>query len=280
MGILISRREVLNNLIRFKDNLLEMRNEDGRSQSEHRGQQQKKKGRIYKVLLNRRTGDMRFAQKISNLEHHFGYAGKQKAGAEDWKEVHLIVEQKLPREVHFEVLDAHDQVIKPADLDPLAWRITKETIAVLNQKGKEVKDLRGEMLPEESILEDLSSIHISAQHDRIEHLPGWVGAMERIEAENILIDKPVGTYLLRDGDKITNAIAFHLAESNFVSVHAYVLTLVEKEKKISDILFLQTDKGWTHYADNTHLEEREYHYYVSPEALLHSFSHLAKFPVS
>jgi hypothetical protein len=281
MGILISRREVLNNLIRFKDNLLEMRNEDGRGGQEHSQKEKKNGGRTYKVLLNRHTGDMRFAQKISNLEHHFGRPGKQKAGAEDWKEIHLFVEQKVPKEaVHFQVLDAQDQVIKPADLDPLAWRIARETVEVLNQKGKEVKSFRGEMLPEESVLADLSSIHLSVQNDRIEHLPGWVGPMERLEAENLLIGKPVGTYLLRDGDGITNAIAFHLAESNFISVHAYLLTIVEKEKKISDILFLQTDKGWTHYDDNTNLKEKEYRYYVSPEELLHTFGHLAIFPVS
>jgi hypothetical protein len=53
----ISRREVLNNLIRFKDNLLEMRGEDRQRRQGEEREEGKGGKRTYKVLLNRRTGD-------------------------------------------------------------------------------------------------------------------------------------------------------------------------------------------------------------------------------
>ncbi len=276
MVIEITRREVLNNLIRFKDNLLEMRG--GGGQQRERDQEKKKGGRTYKVMLNKHTGDMRFAQKISALEHHFAPKERHKGKAEDWKEVHIIVEQSAS-EVHFEVRDAEDHQLKAADLDPLAWRIAKETVDVLNLKAKEIKIHSGEMLPEEETLRDLSSIHLALLKDRIEDLPGWAGSLGRFDAEKVLTRKPIGTYVLREGDEITISASFHLSEVNLLSVHPYIITFVDKEEKISDILLLQTDKGWTFYEDDPNLKDRAYHFHSSPQDLIQSLHHLLKHPL-
>ncbi len=284
----ISRREVLNNLIHFKDNLLEMRGEEGRHQDQgEEREEEKKEGkmgeRTYKVLLNRKTGDMRFAQKISALEHRIARKGTKKESAEDWKEIHIVVQQKSARDVpHFEVRDTHNHSLKlkPSDLDPLAWRIASETLDILNKKAKEVKG-HPEMLPEEAVLQDLSSIRLSPQKEQIEDLPGWMGSMSRIAAEEKLMRKPVGTYLLREGDEITISMAFHFSEENFLSIHPYVLTVVEKDQKISEFLLLQTDQGWTFYHDDPNLKDREiYRYYPSAQALLRSLNQIAKHPIS
>lgn len=273
----ISRREVLNNLIRFKDNLLEMREEERQRRGVGEGEQERK----YKVLLNRRTGDMRFAQKISALEHHIARRGAKKEAPEDWKEVQIIVYQKNPKEpAHFEVRDTHNHVLKAADVDPLAWRIANETIDVLNHKAKEVKAARGEMLTEEAILNDLSSIHLSVQRERIEDLPGWMGTLSRIDAEKILEGKPIGTYLLREGDEIAVASSFHFAEENLISIHPYLVTVVEEENKIADILILQTTKGWIHYEDDPNLKDPSYQYYPSPQTLLRTLSKIVRQPLS
>lgn len=269
MVIEITRREVLNNLIRFKDNLLEMHAKEKTGG--------RKEERVYKVLLNRRTGDMRFAQKISSLEQHF--PRKAKGSPEDWKEVRLIVEQKSSQApVHFEVRDTHNKELKPADVEPLAWRIANETLEVLNVKGKEVHAVPPEMLPEEMVLQDLSSIHLSPHGGRIDDLPGWAGHINRIEAERKLANKAVGTYLLREGDPVTVSLAFQLSLSNRTSAHPYILTVVEKEKKISDCLILHTDKGWLHYSDEPHLDR--YKCFPTPHALLNELSPFARHPLS
>ncbi len=275
----ISRREVMNNLIRFKDNLLEMRGEDRQRQDQE--QEEEEQERKYKVLLNRKTGDMRFAQKISSLEYRIAKKKGKEESIEDWKEVQIIVQQSNSHDpAHFEVRDSSDHSLKPSDIDPLAWRIASETLDILNKKAKEVKKTDGEMLVEEAVLQDLSSIHIASPKEQIEDLPGWMGSISRIEAERRLENKPVGTYLLREGDEITLSIAFHFSEENRLSVRPYLLTIVEKEQKIADILLLYTNKGWTFYHDDPNLKDLiAYHYFPSPQSLLHQLYPLAQYPL-
>lgn len=285
MAFEISRREVLNNLIRFKDNLLEIRDGGEGFGEKEESKEEERKGksgrRSYKLLLNRKTGDMRFAKKISAMEYHISQKTGKKETAEEWKEVRMIVSQQSSQSpVHFEINDPHNQSLRPSDIDPLAWKIASETLDILNQKGEEVKGVKGEMLPEEAVLEDLSSIHIGMPKEEIDDLPGWMGSLGRIEAEKRLDQKPVGTYLLREGDEITISTSFHFAEENFLSIHPYVLTVVEKEKKISDILFLKTDKGWIFYHDDPDLKDKSvYFYYRSPRELLQSLGELVRNPV-
>ena len=269
MVIEITRREVLNNLIRFKDNLLEMHAKEKA--------EVKKGGRVYKVLLNRRTGDMRFAQKISSLEQHF--PRKAKGSPEDWKEIHILVQQKSDRDpVHFEVVDAYDKELSQVDMEPLAWRIARETLDVLNIKGKEVRAVPLEMLPEEAALLDLSSIHLSTQQGRIDDLPGWKGPISRLQAESRLRGKSLGSYLLRDGDPVTRSTAVQLSLSNRQSIRAYALTMVEREKKISEYLLLHTDKGWMVYNDEPRL--LSYRFYHSPQELLQALNAIARHPIT
>lgn len=273
MVIEITRREVLNNIIRFKDNLSEKR-ESGASQRQNRPE-----ARTYPVLVNRRTGDMRFAEKISNLEHRISNHGKKKGVLEDWKEIRIVVEEEASG-IHFEVTDIQGRPINPKDLEPLSWRIASETLEVLNKKGKGVPHITGTMLPEEYALQDLSTIHLAPEQGRIEDLPGWHGHISRIEAEKSLTDKPVGTYVLRDGDQITMSITFHLEEENHIPLHTYVLTVVEREKKISDYMIIHTNKGWTFYHDNPDLADLiEYAFHSTVSGLLMSFHHTARTPL-
>lgn len=268
MVIEISRREVLNNLIRFKDNLLERRGKEKAKSA--------KKERVYKVLLNRKTGDMRFAQKISSLERHF--PKKTKGRLEDWKEIRLIVIEGPNQGVHFEARDLQDHELKQSDVEPLSWRISHETLEVLNAKGGEIQSVPPEMLPEEAVLQDLSSIHLAPQGGKIEDLPGWMGSLTRMEAEERLMNQPVGTFLLRDGDQITQSTVFHLSLSNRISSQAYVLTVVEKQSKISEYLCLHTDRGWLFYSDEPDL--KRYHFYPTAQELLLVLSPIARHPLT
>ncbi|HSX11142.1 MAG TPA: SH2 domain-containing protein [Chlamydiales bacterium] len=262
----ISRREVMNNLIRFKDHLLEKRDEEVREGS-----------RVYRVLLNCRTGDLRFTQKISALERHIARKGMKREAPEDWKEIQIIVQQKT---AHFEMRDASNRSLKPTEIEPLAWKIASETLDVLNNLAETVKGTHVGLLPEEAALLDLSSIHLATPRERIEDLSGWQGSISRMDAEQRLVGKPVGTYLLREGDEITVSISFHFAEENRLSIHPYLLTVVEQEGKIVDILLLQTSRGWTLYHDDPNLKDPVlYQYHASPQALLHTLHQVARQPL-
>ncbi|MBS0626420.1 MAG: hypothetical protein JSS32_10250 [Verrucomicrobia bacterium] len=270
MALEITRPEVLNNLIRFKDNLLEKREGSGSFHSE------RTKTRVYPVLLNRRTGDMRFAEKITNLESRISAHGKKKGAAEDWKEIRITVEEESNR-IRFEATDAEGRPIHPKDLEALSWQIASETIEILNLMGKEVPQTLGSYFPEEYILRDLSKIHLASDQGRIEDLPGWNGHISRIEAEKKLSESPVGTYVLREGDELTMSITFHLEEENHIPLHTYILTVVEKEEKISDYLILHTNKGWTLYHDEPDLQQYQFH--STAHSLMGAMRHTAKTPL-
>jgi hypothetical protein len=175
--------------------------------------------------------------------------------------------------------DPEGEAISPQTLDQIAWKIASETLNVLNIKGREVKIGRGDLLPEEMALQDLSSIHISSQIENIEDFPGWAGSLDRLDAERRLMSRPIGTYMLRHGDELTLSMTFHFSEENHISVRPYLLTVIEREKKISDILILETEKGWILYEDDPDLKDPFYHYHESLRALFKELVDRAKYPL-
>jgi hypothetical protein len=269
MIIAINRREILDNLIRFKEHLSSLREEPYRKQQGSL--------RVYKALLNRQTGDFHFAENISNLETRISNHRMQKGNLEDWKPIRIHVEQGEPG-IHFEVKDSKDFPLNPKELEPLAWRIAGETIEVLNKIGGNLPHITGTVLPEEYALQDLSCIHVTQDSGEIENLPGWSGSISRIEAEHLLADRPVGTFLLRNGDEITICVTLALEEENHIVLQSYVLTVVEEQLKISDYLIVYTNKGWTFYSDDPDLTDCKYIFYPTALVLLNSISRVAKAP--
>ncbi len=276
MDFHVTRPEVLNNLIRFRDRLSEMR--EKRQQGEQEGEDEDETKRKYKVLLNRKTGDMRFARNISYLEEHIAKKGASHESLKDFTEVQIIVTEKRRGPIRFDVVDAHEQVLG-SNIDPLAKRVAAETIRFLNQKIDKVQGMSASILPEEAVLKELANVRVIQDASVMANLPGWVGAVGRLDAEQLLESQSVGTYILREGDEITISISFHLTEANQLSVHPYVLTVVEEEDKISDFLLLQTEKGWCHYNDDPNLNDPAlYPFYPTVQALLESLKSVAKHP--
>lgn len=269
MGFKISQPQVFHNLIRFRDSLLESHDEKRGPISESRS---------YKVLLSLDTGDMRFAKKIHSLETHFSKKGADEL-LNNWKEVHLIVKDTPQHQVQFDVVDSSNQKLTSSGMTPLAWTVSQETIKVLNSKGKEIHSLHREMLPEEAVLEDLSSIHPAAPGENIEDLPGWAGSINRIEAEQKLNSQPLGSFLVREADPVTDLSIPLLSSSNDnLSIRPFVLTLVEKTGKVVEHLILHIEeKGWILYKDDPQLES--YTFYPTPQALFHSLKPMASRPI-
>ncbi|HEY4255403.1 MAG TPA: hypothetical protein VGM34_03545 [Chlamydiales bacterium] len=270
-AIEISRREVLNNIIRFKDALFEDQNAFGGESS-------------YPVLLNARTGDLRFAQKMSSLENGV-ISGRKPIGAHtDWKKVQLHIARQESK-VCFEFTDETNHSLPSLGFEPLAWRVAQETLQVLNDivaqhRPMAQSALTGKMQEViQAALKDLSQIRLSTPKGQLEHLPGWRGTIDRITAETELKNAFRGSYLLREGDADTQAIAFYLSEANRTRVRAYLCTVAEAENKISDILLLQLARGWTLYHDNPNLFDEQYVYVASPHGLLAQINHRARHPL-
>lgn len=268
----ISRREVFNNLIRFKDKLADLK-EHGRS-LKSKGNQ-----RSYAVLLNRHTGDMRFQQKITTLEQRIVEGKLKKESPLEWKKMQIVVTDWKGK-VHFILCDAEQKPLHNSDFSSLALKIATETMELLNHKAVSHEFKEKTMLAEEEVLQDLSMIHLASPTERIEEYPGWIGNITRIDAEKYLKKKARGTYLLREGDQIAVATAFHLAEENVLTVHPFIITFKEEENKITEHLIFQTNRGWTLYKDDPNLKDPHYHYFVSLQGLLNFLKNEIQFPLT
>lgn len=225
---------------------------------------------VYLVLLNRKTGDMRFVQKISELEANI--AARKREFPEEWKAVRMIVNEKSSS---FELFDNTNHRIKLTELERLAGKVTQETIHLLNQRAKVIKRNPEKTSLEEAVLSDLSAFRV--KRETIENFPGWMGSISRIEAEQRLADKPVGTYLLRKGDTVTESIGKNLSESYQQNIIPFLLSVAAGEGKVSEFLLLQTDWGWTLYRDDPYLEE--YEHFEKFSSLLSRIHPLAKNPL-
>jgi hypothetical protein len=115
--------------------------------------------------------------------------------------------------------------------------------------------------------------------DKIEHLPGWSGKMDRRTAEHRLENKPVGTYLFRQSDECSAATVAQLELSNRMKIRAYLCTIVEPAGGIADVMVLHTSQGWVVYHDNPDLTDSEYVYSQSPYNLLAHIGQKARFPI-
>jgi len=252
MADFISRREVFNNLMRFKHSL------GGHISGDIHGK------RSYKALFNRQTGDIQFPE-----------AQAPSSAMGEWDLIEFEVNPERLGTNFFEAKDKDHHPLNSGNMAPVAWRIMIETIQALNEITAHSPSKN---LPEKAVVEGLSKLKIPSFR-AIEMQPGWVGQVDRFQAEKDLSSKPIGTYLLRNGDEVTEEIAKRLMESNKMGVEVFVCTLVEPEDKISDILILLTDKGWTFYHDNPDLFDSEYKYQSEPEKLLKQLGKRVKFTV-
>ena len=268
MVIQITRREVLNNLIRFKDNLLEKESETV------------SKKRVYTGLLNRHTGEIRFAQQVAmpqeKISQAFNIQGIQGKAA-DWMEIDLVAED-TQKTVRFHLTGPKGSSLKPTEIDPLAVRILFETLEVLNRLASHYLAI-SETLPEKAVLQHLSDLHIAPAHESIESMQGWSGRLSRIAAEKKLDGSPVGTYLLRHEDDYTEPVANAFSQANKMPVKIYVVTFVEENSKISERLLIQTQWGWTIARDVSDLSSPLYEYHPTLSALLSSLGDQCKTPI-
>jgi len=252
MQIQITRREVLNNLMRFRDNLLAKRASESEPDEE----------RVYSAFFNRHTGDIQF--ETGAHEERIRYGG----APADWKEIHFLVAGD-PDSVRFRLTGSRGEPFNPVDFDPLAIRILFETLNALNRLAFLYSHPKAQQ-PEAALLEHIGQIHVSPIHESVEKRPEWAGGLTRLEAERELANRMPGSFLLHHGDEVVGWIARVLAETNNVSIKVYVATFVEQGKKISDSLLIQTEWGWTVCRDESDLSDPVYQYNPSLDALLES----------
>lgn len=113
----------------------------------------------------------------------------------------------------------------------------------------------------------------------IEQFPGWAGEVSHAEAESLLIGKREGTYILRHGDFITHILEDNLSDENEKDMHCFILTVVEQNQKIEDILLIQSEDVWLLYHDDPDLIHDPYPSFSTLQELLDSLQTKAKYPL-
>lgn len=104
---------------------------------------------------------------------------------------------------------------------------------------------------------------------QIEEHSAWKGDLDREKAEKALEGQREGTYLFRKADRLVKDSCYHFIQENHLEMIPYLLTLVESEEKVVDILLLATEKGWVIYHDDPDLfSEKIYHFRKSLSELL------------
>ena len=218
---------------------------------------------------------MQFSCKIDSARLHVPKT--QKTHVSDWESLQLCVGVEYGH-IHFALKPGETKELQKPGFERIAIQVLIETIDALNRLAAEYGQ-GAKTVSEVDVVRDLSEVYFEPVAVRIDDLPGWVGAVERIDAEKMLQRRQNGTYLLRSAPPATQAIAFHLAEENRIDVKAYLCTVVESHQKIADILLLDTEKGWTTYQDNPNLLAPIYQYHANIQALLHALHGRAKHPL-
>jgi len=248
MGIKVSRQIVFDNLNRFKETLEEGKPFD---LSHHL--------RNYAAFLNKHTGALRF---ILSWDRELYLRDKS-----DWIQIDLVAEDQE------ETIRFH--VKRPKDLQPLVEEILSEMLSILNELAS-LYAIGKESSSEKDLLEHLSEIEFEQGEESIEKMPGWVGKLRRLQAEKKLIDHPPGSYLIRYVD---DGVAEELSAINQMKVKTYVVTFVEPEGKISDILLLNTERGWTICRDESDLRSSLYKFHPTLLGLLSSIKDKVVTPI-
>lgn len=210
---------------------------------------------IFRGVLDGNTGTIRFPQNIQVLD--FGHR-RRDAGTAQWQEVEMVVSERDGRP-HFEIHVSYDR------MDDFARRVIEETLFALNQIAHYAKDAQIEL--------DLSKLHSRVEEREVQQLPGWKGKIGRVEAEELLKDAPVGSYLIRTDLEETEAMIEALAQSNNTPVWCCIVTVVETEDRIADMLLLCTSYGWTVRQDSQDLRDLViYQYELSASHLIEMLS--------
>ncbi len=220
----------------------------------------------YSAFVNRKTGEIRFAElETETIE------GK------DWKQI--SVRMRIPEHLEegvFEVIggENEEQSFEYADLGPAAFHALSETVKMLNMlaypsaKKKNVERIFIEI----SELEIEPGLEKRKKRDLIHE--AW-HQVDREEAEKLLNDCPVGTYLFRKDEFAALLEAELNAQHEDHPIKCVTLTYSEWDSKISEKTLVFQDNQWKFFNDDLELHGSSY---PSIESLLKTMDAVLRQP--
>ena len=251
MKITILNQAVRQNVLLFKQLIM-------KTKQKIIEKQQKTATKAYAAFINRKTGEIRFAELEKNNDH---FASK------DWKSIRIQVRASEPEDTNvFEVTEERPEpgIFDYKDLEPRAYRIMTETIKLLNNLSTSSSASKNPV----SALEEISILEIEPlKEDRKKDIihAAW-HRVDRLGAEKLLRDQSVGTYLFRK-DEYAYGLEEKLNEHFKEKILCITLTYRSVDKKICDKTILLRGDQWMFYDDDPNLRAI---YYPNIESLLNS----------
>lgn len=90
---------------------------------------------------------------------------------------------------------------------------------------------------------------------QITQIKEYKGGISRIKAEEILSQQKIGSYLLRDLDETAQNQIELLEKENQISIDGVVLTYLQEDGKIGEILLIKEKGYWEIYSDEVDLKK-------------------------
>jgi hypothetical protein len=222
--------------------------------------------KIFKAWLHRETGQFLFAEELK--ESFF-------MGNREWKAVEISYKyDSQSGEIVFLIEEREISLkgFRCDDLAPTAFRVMRETMKILNDISMKLKgpsDLSTKMSVLIKLTIDAKVSHV----DRSILIDAW-HPVDRMGAETLLMDKPIGTYLFRK-DEFTQILEERLHDEHKKQVKCFTLTYSQPDKKFCDITLVYYEGMWQCYDDDPSLERKTF---SELKELLSQWKSVLKYP--
>ena len=202
--------------------------------------------KIFKAWINRATGQFLFSDTLSESQ----FLGKQ-----DWKPVELsYLYNSETGDIAFllEEVEVKQRGFYSSDLAPEAFHIIQGTLKVINDLCRQIKSLTS-LDAKISAIAQVAIDAITPRQDKRILIDAW-HFVDRMGAEDLLLNKPVGTYLFRK-DSYADILEQQLKKQHRKKVRCFTLTYAGSNLVICDLTLVEVDGAWQVYNDDPSLQQ-------------------------
>lgn len=205
--------------------------------------------KVFNAWLNRKTGQFSFAE-VSEKNQ---YLGKQ-----EWKPVQFMYHyDQMKGEIAFFVYEAEEKrdVFHSQDLTADAFKILQKTMKVFSQITQQLKG-PSDLDTKISVLSRLIISPGVSHRDKNIIIDLWHEA-DRMEAESLLADFPVGTYFFRK-DPYAQLLEQQLERQLGKKIKCYTLTYSQENNRVTDHTLVLAEGDWQIYNDDPSLNQQRF----------------------
>lgn len=203
--------------------------------------------KVFRAWLNRHTGQLFFAG--AKEEPHF-------TGKKEWRAVAFCYSyDQGTGEISFTLQDAEMGTggFDWKDIDPSAMRILRDTMKIFSQISRRLtgpSDL-------DTKISLLSRMRVEAQEPHRERnvlIDTWHD-VDRMQAEDLLKGKPLGTWFFRQDD-FARILEDQLTEQLGQKIKCFTLTFSAQGGRVGDYTLVHCDGAWQLYDDDPSLKQQ------------------------